>query len=118
MAARSSASSALPSHDQFALPCLPATHRKADEDRLFEILRADAKVLQKLRHPGIVKVMEALDESKGAMAMVTEPVFSSVANALGNFDNLPKVPRELEKLVCVRACVCGRACVCALFVCV
>ncbi|CAI5473747.1 unnamed protein product, partial [Closterium sp. Yama58-4] len=71
---------------------------KAAEDRLLEIFRADAKVLQKLRHPGIVRVVEALDESKWAMAMVTEPVFSSLGNALGNLENLATIPHELEKL--------------------
>ncbi|CAI5490999.1 unnamed protein product, partial [Closterium sp. Naga37s-1] len=71
---------------------------KAAEDRLLDIFRADAKVLQKLRHPGIVRVVEALDESKWAMAMVTEPVFSSLANALGNLENLTTIPHELEKL--------------------
>ncbi|CAI7741671.1 unnamed protein product [Closterium sp. NIES-53] len=71
---------------------------KAAEDRLLDIFRADAKVLQKLRHPGIVRVVEALDESKWAMAMVTEPVFSSLANALGNLENLATIPHELEKL--------------------
>ncbi|GJP63136.1 hypothetical protein CLOP_g20211 [Closterium sp. NIES-67] len=71
---------------------------KAAEDRLLDIFRADAKVLQKLRHPGIVRVVEALDESKWAMAMVTEPVFSSLGNALGNLENLATIPHELEKL--------------------
>ncbi|CAI5517116.1 unnamed protein product [Closterium sp. Naga37s-1] len=79
--------------------CSPAPARsKAAEDRLLDIFRADAKVLQKLRHPGIVRVVEALDESKWAMAMVTEPVFSSLANALGNLENLSTIPNELEKL--------------------
>uniref|UniRef100_A0A0D3ER89 Protein kinase domain-containing protein n=1 Tax=Oryza barthii TaxID=65489 RepID=A0A0D3ER89_9ORYZ len=41
-------------------------------------------------------VQEALDETKAAMAMATEPVFASVANALGCLDNVGKVPKELK----------------------
>lgn len=44
----------------------------------------------------MVHVVQALDESKNAMAMVTEPMFASVANALGNVDNIAKVPKELK----------------------
>ncbi|KAF3440970.1 hypothetical protein FNV43_RR19256 [Rhamnella rubrinervis] len=38
----------------------------------------------------------ALDENKNAMAMVTEPLFASVANAVGNVENVAKVPKELQ----------------------
>uniref|UniRef100_M8BDX4 SCY1-like protein 2 n=1 Tax=Aegilops tauschii TaxID=37682 RepID=M8BDX4_AEGTA len=41
-------------------------------------------------------VQEALDETKAAMAMVTEPLFASVSNALGCLDNVGKVPKELK----------------------
>lgn len=41
-------------------------------------------------------VVQALDESKNAMAMVTEPLFASVANTLGDLDNIAKVPKELK----------------------
>ncbi|XP_057504105.1 SCY1-like protein 2 A [Actinidia eriantha] len=69
---------------------------KAAEDSFFDVVRADAARLVRLRHPGVVHVVQALDESKNAMAMVTEPLFASVANALGNVDNIPKVPKELK----------------------
>lgn len=71
---------------------------KAAEEALLDIFRSDAKLMQRLRHPGVVRVVEALDENKNAMAMVTEPLFSSVANALGNYDNCLKVPEELKQL--------------------
>ena len=51
---------------------------------------ADAGCLVRLRHPGVVHVVQALDENKNAMAMVTEPLFASVANALGNVENVTK----------------------------
>ncbi|KAA8528038.1 hypothetical protein F0562_035093 [Nyssa sinensis] len=69
---------------------------KAAEDSFLDIIRADAARLVRLRHPGVVHVVQALDESKNAMAMVTEPLFSSVANALGNVDNIERVPKELK----------------------
>lgn len=69
---------------------------KAAEDSFFEIIRADASRLVRLRHPGVVHVIQALDENKNAMAMVTEPLFASVANALGILDNITKVPKELQ----------------------
>ena len=72
---------------------------KAAEDSFFDVVRADAARLVRLRHPGVVHVVQALDESKNAMAMVTEPLFASVANALGNVDNIPKVPKELKGMV-------------------
>ncbi|KAM2675545.1 hypothetical protein EV1_002299 [Malus domestica] len=69
---------------------------KAAEDGFLEIIRADAARLVRLRHPGVVHVVQALDENKNAMAMVTEPLFASVANALGNVQNVAKVPKELK----------------------
>lgn len=72
---------------------------KAAEDSFFEIIRGDAARLVRLRHPGVVHVIQALDENKNAMAMVTEPLFASVANALGILDNISKVPKELQGMV-------------------
>ncbi|KAK4391334.1 SCY1-like protein 2 [Sesamum angolense] len=72
---------------------------KAAEDAFLDVIRADAARLVRLRHPGVVHVVQALDESKNAMAMVTEPLFASVANALGNVENIPKVPKELKGMV-------------------
>ncbi|KAH7519741.1 hypothetical protein FEM48_Zijuj08G0069400 [Ziziphus jujuba var. spinosa] len=69
---------------------------KAAEDSFLEIIRADASRLVRLRHPGVVHVVQALDENKNAMAMVTEPLSSSVANAVGNVENIAKVPKELK----------------------
>ncbi|OWM85712.1 hypothetical protein CDL15_Pgr029135 [Punica granatum] len=69
---------------------------KTAEDSFLDIIRADAARLVRLRHPGVVHVVQALDENKNAMAMVTEPLFASVANALGNLENVTKVPKELK----------------------
>ncbi|KAI4331796.1 hypothetical protein L6164_016751 [Bauhinia variegata] len=69
---------------------------KASEDSFLELIRADAGRLVRLRHPGVVHVVQALDENKNAMAMVTEPLFASVANTLGNVENIANVPKELR----------------------
>lgn len=71
---------------------------KAAEDAFLDLVRADAGKLVRLRHPGIVHVVQAMDENKNAMAMVTEPLFASVANVLGNLENVSKVPKELKGL--------------------
>ncbi|TVU35952.1 hypothetical protein EJB05_17859 [Eragrostis curvula] len=69
---------------------------KAAEDAFLDLVRADAARLVRLRHPGVLHVVQALDETKAAMAMATEPIFASVANTLGCFDNVGKVPKELK----------------------
>ncbi|VAH61725.1 unnamed protein product [Triticum turgidum subsp. durum] len=69
---------------------------RAAEDAFLDLARADAARLVRLRHPGVLHVVQALDETKAAMAMVTEPLFASVSNALGCLDNVGKVPKELK----------------------
>lgn len=71
---------------------------KAAEDLFLDIIRADAVRLVKLRHPGVVHVVQGLEESKGAMTMVTEPIFASIANTLGELDNVTTIPKELKGL--------------------
>ncbi|KAI3946629.1 hypothetical protein MKW92_036371 [Papaver armeniacum] len=69
---------------------------KTTEDAFYDIIRADASRLVRIRHPGVVHVVQGLDENKNFMAMVTEPLFASVANTLGNVENIGKVPKELK----------------------
>ncbi|KAL5226030.1 hypothetical protein ABZP36_012669 [Zizania latifolia] len=66
------------------------------EDAFLDLVRVDATCLVRLRHLGMLHVVQALDETKAAMAMATEPVFASVANTLGCLDNVGKVPKELK----------------------
>ncbi|KAK9047211.1 hypothetical protein V6N11_053061 [Hibiscus sabdariffa] len=72
---------------------------KIVEDSFFDLIRADAARLVRLRHPGVVHVVQALDENKNAMTMVTEPLFASVANAIGKVENVTNVPNDLEGIV-------------------
>lgn len=62
-------------------------------------LERDSARLIRLRHPGVLHVVEALDDSKNALVMATELLFASVANVLGNVDNIAKVPKELKGMV-------------------
>lgn len=74
---------------------------KALEDSFLDVLRNDASRLVRIRHPGVVHVVQALDETKNAMAFVTEPLFASVANVLGVLHNVGNVPKELKSaMVC------------------
>lgn len=71
---------------------------RATEDCFLNIIRADSSRLVRIRHPGVVHVLQALDESKNAMAMVTEPLFASAANTVGQLDNISKIPAELKDM--------------------
>ncbi|KAJ4958902.1 hypothetical protein NE237_026013 [Protea cynaroides] len=48
---------------------------------------------------GSQRAPKGLDDSKNAMAMVSEALFASVANTLGVVDNIAKVPTELKGMV-------------------
>jgi hypothetical protein len=42
----------------------------------------------------VIKVIEPLEETAGQMVMVTEPVFGSLANLLGQFRDVPTAPQD------------------------
>ena len=73
--------------------------RKPRRTRFWMSLERDSARLIRLRHPGVLHVVEALDDSKNALVMATELLFASVANVLGNVDNIAKVPKELKGMV-------------------
>lgn len=62
---------------------------KGDRDIMLDILRRGAMQLTKLRHPQILTVQHPLEESRESLAFATEPVFASLANILGNTENMP-----------------------------
>ena len=52
----------------------------------------------KLKHPGVVQMLENYEESKHGVALVTEPLFASAATViLKNYNNIPRVPLELKE---------------------
>lgn len=57
---------------------------KNTKENLLESLRKDATSLQRLRHPHILSVLEALVEERGTLAFATKPVVGTVAQLLEN----------------------------------
>ncbi|XP_026748756.1 SCY1-like protein 2 [Galleria mellonella] len=69
---------------------------KADRDIMLDVLKRGIVQLTKLRHPQILTVQHSLEESRESLAFATEPVFASLANILGNTENMPQpVPSHL-----------------------
>jgi SCY1-like protein 2 len=88
-------------------PELEKLHKK-DREALFEMMKQGPTHLAKLRHPKILTIDHQVEESRyivqhnymsmfvthvvlvsDCIAFATEPVFTSLANALGHYDNLP-----------------------------
>ncbi|KAG0225610.1 hypothetical protein BGW42_004218 [Actinomortierella wolfii] len=45
----------------------------------------------------MLEVVEPVDESRTAIAFATEPIFASLSNLLGNYENLPNVSEDIRK---------------------
>ncbi|KAI4489498.1 hypothetical protein M0802_011033 [Mischocyttarus mexicanus] len=70
---------------------------KTDRELVLETLKRGIMQLTKLRHPQILTVQHPLEESRDSLAFATEPVFASLANALGNMENVPQpLPSNLR----------------------
>lgn len=70
---------------------------KHERETLLEILKRGVTQLTKLRHPQILIVQHPLEESRDSLAFATEPVFASLANVLGNMENITQpVPKNLK----------------------
>ncbi|GJJ69431.1 SCY1-like protein 2 [Entomortierella parvispora] len=70
---------------------------KRDQERVYEFLKKEASQLARLRHPCMLEVVEPVDESRTAIAFATEPIFASLSNLLGNYENLPQVSEDIRK---------------------
>lgn len=57
---------------------------KNSKEQILEVLRKDASSLQRLRHPQILSVVEALVEERGTLCFATKPVVGTVAQLLEN----------------------------------
>jgi SCY1-like protein 2 len=53
------------------------------------LLRQGAARMARVKHPGVLKVLEPLEETGGQMALVTEPVHGSLSNLLTGFRAVP-----------------------------
>ncbi|EZA58274.1 SCY1-like protein [Ooceraea biroi] len=70
---------------------------KADRELVLETLKRGVMQLTKLRHPQVLTVQHPLEESRDSLAFATEPVFASLANVLGNQENIPQpTPMSLK----------------------
>ncbi|KAJ3219491.1 hypothetical protein HDU67_000904 [Dinochytrium kinnereticum] len=60
---------------------------KKELDKAHEVLKKEAQTLSRLRHPCMLEVTEALDDSKTVLAFGSEMVLCCLSNVLGNFFN-------------------------------
>lgn len=62
-----------------------------------EQLKRGITQLTKIRHPCVLIVQHPLEESRESLAFATEPVFGSLANVLGQHNNMPQpLPSEFR----------------------
>lgn len=72
-------------------------YQKYEKDQIIDSLKRGVQQLTRLRHPRLLTVQHALEESRDCLAFCTEPVFASLANVLGSWDNLPSpLPAEIK----------------------
>uniref|UniRef100_A0A8D0M861 SCY1-like protein 2 n=2 Tax=Sus scrofa TaxID=9823 RepID=A0A8D0M861_PIG len=64
-------------------------YQKFEKDQIIDSLKRGVQQLTRLRHPRLLTVQHPLEESRDCLAFCTEPVFASLANILGNWENLP-----------------------------
>ncbi|XP_022351001.1 SCY1-like protein 2 isoform X4 [Enhydra lutris kenyoni] len=72
-------------------------YQKFEKDQIIDSLKRGVQQLTRLRHPRLLTVQHPLEESRDCLAFCTEPVFASLANVLGNWENLPSpVPPDIK----------------------
>ncbi|XP_008548320.1 SCY1-like protein 2 [Microplitis demolitor] len=64
---------------------------KQEREVILEALKRGVTQLTKLRHPQILTVQHPLEESRDSLAFATEPVFASLANVIGNIENISQI---------------------------
>lgn len=73
---------------------------KHERDIITESLKKGVSQLTRLRHPKVLSVIHPLEDSRESLAFATEPVFASLANVIGQHDNLPNpAPSYLKDFV-------------------
>ncbi|XP_068218143.1 SCY1-like protein 2 isoform X2 [Palaemon carinicauda] len=70
---------------------------KQEREAMLEKLRRGVSQLTRLRHPQVLTVQHPLEESRETLAFATEPVFASLANVLGQTENMPVPPPSIIK---------------------
>ncbi|KAM7367179.1 hypothetical protein PAMP_015101 [Pampus punctatissimus] len=73
-------------------------YQKFEKDQIIDSLKRGVQQLTRLRHPRLLTVQHPLEESRDCLAFCTEPVFASLSNVLGQWDNLPSpVPTDIKE---------------------
>ncbi|KAF7248465.1 SCY1-like protein 2, partial [Varanus komodoensis] len=73
-------------------------YQKFEKDQIVDSLKRGVQQLTRLRHPRLLTVQHPLEESRDCLAFCTEPVCASLANILGNWDNLPSpLPSDIKE---------------------
>ncbi|XP_061570186.1 SCY1-like protein 2 isoform X2 [Cololabis saira] len=73
-------------------------YQKFEKDQIVDSLKKGVQQLTRLRHPRLLTVQHPLEESRDCLAFCTEPVFASLSNVLGQWDNLPSpVPGDIKE---------------------
>uniref|UniRef100_A0A4W6E856 SCY1 like pseudokinase 2 n=1 Tax=Lates calcarifer TaxID=8187 RepID=A0A4W6E856_LATCA len=73
-------------------------YQKFEKDQIIDSLKRGVQQLTRLRHPRLLTVQHPLEESRDCLAFCTEPVFASLSNVLGQWDNLPSpVPNDIKE---------------------
>eukprot|EP00775_Hariotina_reticulata_P010443 gene10443-10601_t len=63
-------------------------------DQFFEQQRRSCNQMLRIKHPGVLKIIEPLEETHSQMVFVTEPVFGSLSNVLTQFREVPTAPED------------------------
>ncbi|XP_034259272.1 SCY1-like protein 2 isoform X1 [Pantherophis guttatus] len=73
-------------------------YQKFEKDQIIDCLKRGVQQLTRLRHPRLLTVQHPLEESRDCLAFCTEPVSASLANILGNWENLPSpLPFDIKE---------------------
>ncbi|CAJ1054744.1 SCY1-like protein 2 isoform X2 [Xyrichtys novacula] len=73
-------------------------YTKFEKDQIIDSLKRGVQQLTRLRHPRLLTVQHPLEESRDCLAFCTEPVFASLANVLGQWENLPSpLPNDIKE---------------------
>ena len=62
---------------------------REERELVWQIMKKGVAQLTRLRHPQILTIHHPLEESRDCLAFASEPVLASLANVLGDHDNLP-----------------------------
>ena len=69
-------------------------HSKEEIEQMLQLIRDDASRMLRLRHPGILRLEQPLEETRTHLALVTEPIFASAHDITAKGANLAGKQRE------------------------